>query len=82
MKRSHQILLLVPVTAVTAVALLGLAVALTGQELSLSRAIRSCIQSGGTLLAVAVLALVAGLVTVAWGFGLTIRPCRKTGSGK
>jgi signal transduction histidine kinase len=82
MNRGRKTFLLVPVAAVLGVALLVLAVALTGQELGMSRAIRSCIQSGGTFLAVGVLALVAGLVIVAWGLGLSIRPHRKSGSGQ
>ena len=71
--------LIVPVAATLGVALLVLAVALTGQELSLARAIRSCIQADGALLAVGVVALVAGLLTVTWGFGLSVRPHRKSG---
>ncbi len=80
MNRGRNTVVLVPVAATLGVALLVLAVTLTGQELSLARAIQSCIQSGGTLLAVGVLALIAGLLTVAWGLGLSIRPHRKSGS--
>jgi len=48
-----------------AATLLVLSVALTGQELTLEAALRSCIKSGGLLLAVAALALVAGLALAA-----------------
>jgi protein-S-isoprenylcysteine O-methyltransferase Ste14 len=54
---------LVTGVAVTlAVALLILSVALTGEELTLEASFRSCVRSGGVLLAVAAVALVAGLV--------------------
>ena len=82
MNRLRRTLLVVPLAAGLSSALLVLAVALTGQELSLARAIRSCIQSGGVLLAVGVVALVAGLVATAWSLGLSIHPYRKTGSGQ
>ncbi len=81
MNRSRKTLLLVPVAAVLGVALLALAVATTGQELGISGTIRSCIQSDGALLAVGVVGLVAGLVTVAWVLGLSIRLHRGSGSG-
>ena len=64
MNPGRRLVLMLPTAAVLATALLLLAVALVGEELSLSQAIRSCIQSGGVLLALGVFALVAGLVTV------------------
>jgi hypothetical protein len=50
------------VAAAIGAALAVLSVLLTGKELSLEAAVRSCLRSSGALLAVATLALVAGLV--------------------
>ncbi len=51
------------IIAVSIVAALGLlTVALLGTETSLAAVVRSCIQTGGSLLAVGIVALLAGLV--------------------
>ena len=65
--------LLVPVAATLGVALLVLAVALAGQGFRLARAVPTCIELDGALVAVAALTLVAGLVAAVWGISLTIR---------
>jgi hypothetical protein len=63
--------------AVTLVAALGLlAVALTGNELTLEAAVHSCVQSGGTILAIGIFALLAGFVVAFTGL-----PVRRGSNG-